>query len=73
MPDIIWRGLVKTKITGINLMVSLENRIVFRAIYATITLDDKVTAVTTDDILKLYGGGDWHMAYLLIYKSKQLD
>ena len=35
--------------------------------------DDKVTAVTEEDILKLNGGGDWHMAYMLLYKAKQLE
>jgi len=30
--------------------------------------DDVVTPCTTDDIMKLSGGGDWHMAYILIYR-----
>lgn len=30
--------------------------------------DDVVTQVTIDDILNLRGGGDWHMAYYLIYR-----
>ena len=30
--------------------------------------DDKVTEVTTDDIMKLSGGGDWHMAYIVLYR-----
>lgn len=34
--------------------------------------DDHVTSVKSEDILKLCGGGDWHMAYLLVYKSKTL-
>jgi len=32
--------------------------------------DDKVSEVTENDIKKLQGGGDWHCAYLLIYRSK---
>ncbi|XP_063718866.1 ubiquitin carboxyl-terminal hydrolase 14-like [Symsagittifera roscoffensis] len=32
--------------------------------------DDKISAVTNDEILKLSGGGDWHMAYLLFYKTR---
>lgn len=32
--------------------------------------DDKVSPVKSDDILKLDGGGDWHMAYLLVYGEK---
>jgi len=32
--------------------------------------DDKISAVTNDEILKLSGGGDWHMGYLLFYKSR---
>ena len=34
--------------------------------------DDAVTPVTTDDILKLDGGGDWHMAYLCLYRERTL-
>lgn len=30
--------------------------------------DDVVTPCNNEDILKLCGGGDWHMAYLLIYR-----
>ena len=33
--------------------------------------DDVVTPVKTDDILKLDGGGDWHMAYMCLYKEKE--
>lgn len=29
--------------------------------------DDIISMVKTDNILELRGGGDWHMAYLLIY------
>lgn len=29
--------------------------------------DDLVSVVTTEDILKLSGGGDWHCAYVLLY------
>lgn len=31
--------------------------------------DDIVTTVKTDDILALRGGGDWHTAYLCIYRK----
>eukprot|EP00123_Amoebidium_parasiticum_P015261 comp22860_c0_seq1/m.36067 comp22860_c0_seq1/g.36067 ORF comp22860_c0_seq1/g.36067 comp22860_c0_seq1/m.36067 type:complete len:482 (-) comp22860_c0_seq1:741-2186(-) len=34
--------------------------------------DDKVTGVTEEEVLKLSGGGDWHMAYLLLYVPKVL-
>ncbi|CAG8552173.1 2816_t:CDS:10 [Paraglomus brasilianum] len=34
--------------------------------------DDKVQAVTEEDILKLDGGGDWHIAYILLYRSKKI-
>lgn len=34
--------------------------------------DDKVTEVKTDDILNLRGGGDWHMAYYLIYRKLEI-
>ncbi len=30
--------------------------------------DDVVTTCKTDDILKLSGGGDWHMTYLCMYR-----
>ncbi len=29
--------------------------------------DDKVNAISEDDIKKLDGGGDWHMAYICMY------
>ncbi|XP_034097704.1 ubiquitin carboxyl-terminal hydrolase 14 [Drosophila albomicans] len=35
--------------------------------------DDDVTSVTTDEILRLSGGGDWHCAYVLLYGPKLLD
>ncbi|GFH07321.1 ubiquitin carboxyl-terminal hydrolase [Haematococcus lacustris] len=31
--------------------------------------DDKLTLRTEDEILALSGGGDWHMAYLLLYRA----
>ncbi|KAL3991167.1 Ubiquitin carboxyl-terminal hydrolase family protein [Acanthocheilonema viteae] len=34
--------------------------------------DDEVHPVTTEDILKLSGGGDWHCAYLLLYGPRIL-
>ncbi|KAJ2327094.1 deubiquitinating enzyme, partial [Coemansia sp. RSA 2681] len=35
--------------------------------------DDEVSMVTDDDILKLCGGGDWHTAYVTLYRAKQLE
>ncbi|KAI8323648.1 cysteine proteinase [Martensiomyces pterosporus] len=35
--------------------------------------DDKVSMVTDDDILKLCGGGDWHTAYVTLYRAKKLE
>ncbi|KAK2708230.1 hypothetical protein QYM36_013982 [Artemia franciscana] len=35
--------------------------------------DDKVNTVTTEDILKLSGGGDWHCAYVLLYGPRVLE
>ena len=39
--------------------------------------DDIVSNVKTDDILALKGGGDWHTAYLSLYRkvevTKNLD
>ncbi|XP_070500419.1 ubiquitin carboxyl-terminal hydrolase 14 [Chironomus tepperi] len=32
--------------------------------------DDTVTPVASDEILRLSGGGDWHVAYLLLYGPK---
>jgi ubiquitin carboxyl-terminal hydrolase 14 len=32
--------------------------------------DDKVYPITDEDVQKLDGGGDWHMAYLCIYKAR---
>lgn len=34
--------------------------------------DDVVTSVTSDEILRLSGGGDWHCAYVLLYGPKLL-
>ncbi|EXX79884.1 Ubp6p [Rhizophagus irregularis DAOM 197198w] len=34
--------------------------------------DDKVKIVSQEDIQKLDGGGDWHMAYILLYRSKKI-
>lgn len=34
--------------------------------------DENVSAVTSDDILKLSGGGDWHCAYVLLYGPRIL-
>ena len=31
--------------------------------------DDKVMEVKEDEVKKLYGGGDWHMAYICLYKK----
>lgn len=35
--------------------------------------DDKLSIVKDEDILKLSGGGDWHVAYTLLYGPKQLE
>jgi ubiquitin carboxyl-terminal hydrolase 14 len=32
--------------------------------------DDKVTMHTEEDVKKLSGGGDWHMAYMCLYRAK---
>ena len=35
--------------------------------------DDNVTAVTSEEVLKLSGGGDWHIAYVLLYGPRRLE
>lgn len=35
--------------------------------------DDKVSMIKEEDISKLEGGGDWHSAYICLYKSKDLE
>ncbi|XP_022907303.1 ubiquitin carboxyl-terminal hydrolase 14 [Onthophagus taurus] len=35
--------------------------------------DDKVSPVTSEDVLKLSGGGDWHCAYVLLYGPRLLE
>ncbi|KAJ1732916.1 deubiquitinating enzyme [Coemansia biformis] len=35
--------------------------------------DDNVSMVTDSDILRLCGGGDWHTAYVTLYRAKKLD
>ena len=34
--------------------------------------DDEVTMVSTNDVLELKGGGDWHMAYICIFKQLEV-
>uniref|UniRef100_A0A914VZQ4 Ubiquitin carboxyl-terminal hydrolase n=1 Tax=Plectus sambesii TaxID=2011161 RepID=A0A914VZQ4_9BILA len=34
--------------------------------------DDVIRPVTSEDVLKLSGGGDWHCAYVLLYGPKKL-
>jgi len=34
--------------------------------------DDSLSVRSSDDILALNGGGDWHMAYLLLYKAQRV-
>lgn len=34
--------------------------------------DDIVTVVKTDDIMALRGGGDWHTAYLCLYRKVEV-
>lgn len=34
--------------------------------------DDTITTVNTQDILELKGGGDWHMAYICIFKRLEV-
>lgn len=31
--------------------------------------DDKLIPKTADEVLQLSGGGDWHMAYMMMYKA----
>ena len=31
--------------------------------------DDDLSLRTDEDVLALSGGGDWHMAYLLLYRA----
>lgn len=35
--------------------------------------DDVVTPVTSEEILRLSGGGDWHCAYVLLYGPRILQ
>jgi len=35
--------------------------------------DDKVSLVCPEDILRLSGGGDWHIAYVLLYGPRRLE
>ena len=35
--------------------------------------DDEVTKVTIDEVMNLRGGGDWHMAYYLLYRRLDLQ
>ena len=33
--------------------------------------DDEVSPCKTEDVLKLKGGGDWHLSYLNFYRAKK--
>ena len=33
--------------------------------------DDEVSECKTEEVLKLTGGGDWHMSYLNFYRAKE--
>jgi ubiquitin carboxyl-terminal hydrolase 14 len=35
--------------------------------------DDKVSVLQDSDIERLDGGGDWHTAYIVLYRAKKLD
>uniref|UniRef100_A0A2K5RIT2 Ubiquitin carboxyl-terminal hydrolase n=1 Tax=Cebus imitator TaxID=2715852 RepID=A0A2K5RIT2_CEBIM len=35
--------------------------------------DDKVSIVAPEDILRLSGGGDWHIAYVLLYGPRRVE
>ncbi|XP_069476981.1 ubiquitin carboxyl-terminal hydrolase 14 isoform X2 [Ambystoma mexicanum] len=35
--------------------------------------DDKVSIVSPEDILRLSGGGDWHIAYVLLYGPRRIE
>lgn len=35
--------------------------------------DDEVSPVSSEDILRLSGGGDWHCAYVLLYGPRILE
>lgn len=35
--------------------------------------DEKLTVRTQEEVLQLSGGGDWHMAYLLVYRAIMVD
>jgi len=32
--------------------------------------DEKISVCRSEDIKKLSGGGDWHIAYICLYRSK---
>ena len=35
--------------------------------------DDQLIPKKEDEILALSGGGDWHMAYLLLYRAQRVS
>ena len=35
--------------------------------------DDRVSIVKEEQVLKLSGGGDWHVAYILLYAPRRLE
>ena len=35
--------------------------------------DETVSPVSSEEVLKLSGGGDWHIAYVLLYGPRRLE
>lgn len=35
--------------------------------------DDKVSIVILEDILRLFGGGDWYIVYVLFYGFRRVE
>jgi len=46
--------------------------LIFQATSQVVCDDDKLSVKKEDDIKALYGGGDFHMAYLCMYKARYI-
>ena len=61
--DITSAGATTNKVASISLLPSVDTWLKFD--------DEIVSSVKTQDILALRGGGDWHMAYICVYRKLQ--
>ena len=54
-------------------LITSKVSILFNCLDTWLKFDDEiVSTVKTQDMLALRGGGDWHMAYICLYRKLQI-